>query len=161
MFHTIHDSSYPHKHVRWVVCAKQKKSWNISSILLVWKWDRSRVWATRVFIAEIVLIVFSFILIGIVGSFVSAGAYVYSTYSSSSINYLTYGNNYSTKYAIMQAQLAFGILLLFSGVAYIVFYCVVTYLALWKPFQTLDTPHLLRNWTNICDLLWTSFLPYS
>jgi hypothetical protein len=44
----------------------------------------------------------------------------------------------------MQAQLAFAILLLFSGLAYVIFYCVVTYLALWKPFQTLDTAHLFR-----------------
>ena len=122
---------------------KKKRNHEILS-LLVWKWDRSRVWATRVFIAQIVLIVFSFILIGIVGSFVSAGAYLTSSYYSS-INTSIYGNNYLTKYQIMQTQLAFGILLLFSGIAYIVFYLVVTYLALWKPFHTLDTPHLLRS----------------
>jgi len=45
----------------------------------------------------------------------------------------------------MQAQLAFAILLMFAGFAYVIFYGVVTYLALWKPFQTLDTPHLLRE----------------
>jgi hypothetical protein len=108
------------------------------------KWDRSRLWATRVFIAQLVLIVFALILIGIVGSFVSANAAVVSLYSSSSVGTTNYGNNFSTKYQIMQAQLAFAILLLFSGLAYIIFYCVVTYLALWKPFQTLDTPHLFR-----------------
>ena len=37
---------------------------------------------------------------------------------------------HTTKYRIMQAQLAFAILLLFSGFAYVIFYVVVTYLAL-------------------------------
>jgi len=45
----------------------------------------------------------------------------------------------------MQAQLAFAILLLFAGIAYLIFYGVVTYLALWKPFKTLDIPHLFRE----------------
>jgi hypothetical protein len=109
------------------------------------KWDRSRLWATRVFIAQLVLIVFTLILIGIVGSFVSSNAVVDSLYSSWYVGTTNYGNNFSIKYQIMQAQLAFGILLLFAGLAYIIFYCVVTYLALWKPFQTLDTPHLFRQ----------------
>ena len=67
---------------------------------------------------------------------------VYSSYYSSST---TYGNNFQTKYQIMQAQLAFAILLMFCGWAYVIFYCVVTYLALWKPFHTLDTAHLFRE----------------
>ncbi len=108
------------------------------------RWDRSRFRATRVFIAQLVLIVFTLILIGIVGNFVSTNAAVVSLYSSSSVGTTNYGNNFSTKYKIMQAQLAFAILLLFSGLAYVIFYCVVTYLALWKPFQTLDTAHLFR-----------------
>ncbi len=45
----------------------------------------------------------------------------------------------------MQAQLAFAILLLFAGFAYIIYYVVITYLALWKPYNTLDTPHLFRE----------------
>jgi hypothetical protein len=45
----------------------------------------------------------------------------------------------------MQAQLAFAVLLMFAGLAYVIFYGVVTYLALWKPFHTLDTPHLFRQ----------------
>jgi hypothetical protein len=45
----------------------------------------------------------------------------------------------------MRAQLAFGILLLFAGIAYLIFYGVVTYLALWKPYHNLDTSHLFRE----------------
>jgi uncharacterized membrane protein len=101
------------------------------NLSLVLKWDRSRFWATRVFIAQIVLVVFCFILIGIVGNFVQTQQGISSLYG--------------TKYQIMQAQLAFGILLLFAGFAYIIFYGVTTYLALWKPFNTLDTPHLFRE----------------
>jgi hypothetical protein len=107
---------------------------------LVLKWDRSRLWATRVCIAQIVLLLFCFILIGIVGNFVQTQQGI-----SSSIYGTTYINNFSTKYQIMQAQLAFAILLLFAGLAYIIFYGVTTYLALWKPFNTLDTPHLFRE----------------
>lgn len=112
----------------------------ILTVLLVLKWNRSRLWATRVFIAQIVLLVFCFILIGIVGSYVSTQSFV-SLYTSYSISVATW----TAKYQIMQAQLAFAILLLFAGIAYIVFYCVVTYLALWKPHHTLDTPHLFHE----------------
>jgi hypothetical protein len=85
-------------------------------------------------------------MIGIVGSFVSANGSVVSLYTGSSSTYTTiYGSNFGSKYHVMQAQLAFVILLLFAGIAYVIFYCVVTYLALWKPFHTLDTPHLFRE----------------
>ena len=113
----------------------------ILTILLVVKFDRSRVWATYVCIAQIVLLVFCFILIGIVGNYVSTQQTLVSLYGSYSIS----ASTFQTKYQIMQAQLAFAILLLFSGIAYIVYYCVVTYLALWRPHRTLDTPHLFRE----------------
>lgn len=113
----------------------------ILTILLVTKWNRSRLWATRVCIAQIVLLVFCFILIGIVGNYVSVQQSLVSLYTTDSIS----ASTFAVKYQIMQAQLAFAILLLFAGIAYIVYYCVVTYLALWKPFQTLDTPHLFRE----------------
>ncbi len=85
-------------------------------------------------------------MIGIVGSFVSSYGSVVSLYTGSSSAYTTtYGSHFAAKYQVMQAQLAFVILLLFAGIAYVIFYCVVTYLALWKPFHTLDTPHLFRE----------------
>jgi len=52
---------------------------------------------------------------------------------------------HTTKYQIMQAQLAFAILLLFSGFAYVIFYVVVTYLALWRLFHIIDKGHLFRE----------------
>jgi len=112
--------------------------------ILVRKWDRSRLWATRVLIAQIVLLVFTFILIGIDGSFVSSNSAAYSLLSSSNIG-TSYGNHFTIKYQIMQAQLAFAILLMFCGFAYVIFYGVVTYLALWKPKHDLDIPHLFRE----------------
>lgn len=45
----------------------------------------------------------------------------------------------------MQAQLAFTILLMFTGVAYVIFYCVVTYLAIWKPFHDLGIKNLMEK----------------
>ena len=110
--------------------------------ILALKWERSRVWATRVFIAQIVLLLFTFILIGIVGSFISANGTIYSVYSSFYSYSTTYGKSFQAKYQVMQAQLAFAILLMFCGWTYLIYYCIVTYLALWKPFHTLDTPHL-------------------
>ncbi len=113
---------------------------NIHSSLVL-KWNRTRVWATRVGIAQIVLLVFCFIIIGIVGNYVSTQQGVTSLYGSYSI----FTSTFSSKYQLMQAQLAFAIRLLFAGIAYIIYYGVVTYLALWKPFGTLDTPHLFRQ----------------
>ncbi|CAF4728652.1 unnamed protein product [Rotaria socialis] len=109
-----------------------------SSVII--KWERSRVWATRVFIAQAVMLVFSFVLIGIVGSYVSS----YSATAAATTTYSAYYSttNLTTKYHVMQAQLAFAIILMFSGFTYVTFYLVVTYLALWRPFQTLDLPHL-------------------
>jgi hypothetical protein len=109
------------------------------NLSLALKWNLSRFWATRVCIAQIVLLVFCFILIGIDGNFVQTQQGI------SSLSGTTYVNNFSTKYQIIQAQLAFGILLLFAGLAYIIYYGVITYLALWKPYNTLDTPHLFRE----------------
>ncbi|UJR32422.1 hypothetical protein I4U23_019884 [Adineta vaga] len=115
----------------------------IMTILLVKKWDRPRLWATRVLISQLVLLVFTFILIGIAGSFVSASSAISSlTYVYSGISY---GGTYGTKVGIMQAQLAFGILLMFAGIVYIVLYGIITYLTIWKLFHTLDTPHLFRK----------------
>ncbi|CAF3402619.1 unnamed protein product [Rotaria socialis] len=111
----------------------------ISTVLLVKSWARSRVRASRVLIAQIILLVFTFILIGIVGSYVSSNSITNST------AYTTYygtNKNLTTKYKVMQAQLAFSIILMFSGLAYVIFYLVVTYLALWRPFHTLDISHM-------------------
>ena len=113
------------------------------------QWERSRLWATRALIAEIVLLVFTLILIGITGDYVQNGGYAYSWYSytaSSSSSATTYATSiFTTKFQITQAQLAFGILLMFSGWTYVGIYIYVTVVALWKPFNTLDLPHLFRE----------------
>ncbi|CAF3772188.1 unnamed protein product [Rotaria magnacalcarata] len=118
----------------------------ILTILLVKKWDRSRLWATRVFIAQILLLVFTFILIGIVGNFISTNSNAYSASSSTSIGSVAdMFASFRTKYRIMQAQLAFAIILMFTGLGYVIFYILLTYLALWKPFHTLDISHLFQK----------------
>jgi hypothetical protein len=101
-------------------------------------------WATIALIAQLILLVFTFILIGITGNFVS----VYGNYGS---NYGIYGSVYgiyNSGYSglqIVQAELAFGILLMFSGLVYIGIYIFVTYVALWVPFHTIDTGHLFHE----------------
>ena len=107
------------------------------------KWSRTRVWCTRVLILQLVLLVFTFILIGIAGNFVSTFGYVTTLYGTSSSNSET--SSFVTKYHIMQAQLAFGILLMFCGFAYVIFYAVVTYLTIWKVHGNLDLPHLFQE----------------
>ncbi|CAF1398821.1 unnamed protein product, partial [Rotaria magnacalcarata] len=114
----------------------------ILTIRQVTRWDRSRVWATRVLIAQMVLLLFTFILIGIVNNFVSSNSFLVS---SAYIGYYELDSNSVAKYRVMQAQLAFIILLMFAGFAYVGFYLFVTYVALWKPFGTLDTPHLFSE----------------
>jgi hypothetical protein len=113
--------------------------------VLVRKQNASRIWATRVFIAQIVLLIFTFILIGITGNYVQTYAYfgsgIYTSYSSIYWNW----DKYTTKYRIIQAQLAFGILLMFSGFTYVGIYIYVTIVALWQPYHTLDTDHLFRE----------------
>lgn len=117
-----------------------------SDFVLVQRKQRARVWATRVMIGQIVLLIFSFILIGIAGNYVSANSAITSnTYSAYSSSYSSTSSNLSQKYQVMQAQLAFAILLMFSGWFYVIFYLVVTYLALWRPFHTLDIPHLFTT----------------
>ena len=49
----------------------------------------------------------------------------------------------------MQAQLAFAILLMFSGIAYVIFYCVVSYRTIWKPFSTLDIDNHMEEVVDI------------
>ncbi|CAF3664054.1 unnamed protein product [Rotaria socialis] len=118
----------------------------ILTILLVKKWDRSRFWATGVFIAQILLLVFTFILIGIVGNFVSTNSNAYSASSNTSVGSVAdIFASFRTKYRIMQAQLAFAIILMFTGLGYVIFYMLITYLALWKPFHTLDVSHLFQQ----------------
>jgi hypothetical protein len=113
-------------------------------LILAHKKDGSRLWATIVLIAQIVLLIFTFILIGITGSYVQSGGYSYiSSYSVSSYGTVSSGS-YTTKYQIVQAQLAFGVLLMFSGFTYIGIYIYVTIVGLWKPFGTLDNDHLFR-----------------
>ena len=103
--------------------------------------DGSRVWATIVLIAQIVLLIFTFILIGITGNYVQTESTQYSLYNIVSSS----SDPYPTKYRIVQAELAFGILLMFSGLTYIGIYIYVTIAGLWQPFQTLDTGHLFRQ----------------
>lgn len=108
--------------------------------------DGSRVWATRALIAQLVLLVFTFILIGIAGSYVQNNGYLYSSsYSSLTGGSTTSSAVYTNKYQITQAQLAFGIMLMFSGLVYVGAYMYVTFVALWQPHHTLDTPHLFRE----------------
>ncbi|CAM4770975.1 unnamed protein product [Rotaria magnacalcarata] len=67
----------------------------ISTVLLVKYWARSRVRASRVLIAQIILLVFTFILIGIIGSYVSSNSI------TNSIIYTAYyrtDNKLTTKY---------------------------------------------------------------
>lgn len=71
-------------------------------------------------IAQIVLFVFSFILIGISGSYVAS--YEVGSY------YTTVSSAQRSKYQVMQAQLAFAILLMFTGLVCIVFYSIVLFL---------------------------------
>ena len=56
----------------------------------------------------------------------------------------TSDNPFTTKYGIVRAQLAFGILLMFTGLTYVVIYGYVTYIALWRPHHTLDTDHIFH-----------------
>ena len=109
--------------------------------------DRSRFWATRALIAELVLLLFSFILIGIAGDYVQSSGYLTSSYYGVSYNWastITDSSALSTKLKITQAQLAFGILLMFSGWIYVGLYLYVTYIALWRPYKTLDLSHLFH-----------------
>ena len=104
-------------------------------------------WATRALIAQLVLLVFTFILVGITGDYVQNNGYLYSSYSSSLTGYSSTSSTvYTTKYQITQAQLAFGIMLMFSGFFYVGLYVYWTIVALWRPHHTLDTPHLFREW---------------
>ena len=109
------------------------------------KWNRTRVWCTRVLILQLVLLVFTFILIGIAGNYVSSAGYITTIYGTSSTSTDSTTSAYTTKYQITQAQLAFGILLMFCGLAYVIFYAVVTYLTVWKVHGNLDLPHLFQE----------------
>jgi len=103
-------------------------------------------WATRALIAQLVLLIFTFILIGIAGNFVETGGYSSRDDISSYIYDLDdFPDSYSTKYKLTQAQLAFGILLMFSGFTYVGIYIYVTYVALWQPYHTLDTNHIFHE----------------
>jgi uncharacterized membrane protein len=106
-------------------------------IVLAYKKDGSRVWASRVLIAQIILIMFTCILVGITGDYVSRNSLLFDW----SVLY----DRSNQKYRIVQTELAFGILLMFSGLAYIGIYIFVTYIALWKPFHTFDTANLFQK----------------
>ena len=66
---------------------------------------------------------------------------VFATYS---FGYTT-ESSFDSKYRMVQAQLAFGVLLMITGWVYTGIYLYVTYVALWRPFNTLDTDHLFRE----------------
>jgi hypothetical protein len=102
--------------------------------------DGSRPWATGVLIAQSILVIFTAVLIGINGEFLANAA---SYLSFTSLSSLT--GAFQTKIHIIEAQLAFGALLTVSGLVYVAFYIYVTIVALWRPFQTLDCPHLFRE----------------
>lgn len=127
---------------KYFVCKKiESHSINILIRFLVYRKDSCRMWATRVLIAQICLLVFTFVLIGIKGDYVQKWSRSISLYHISSN---TIDNPFSNKYRIVQAQLAFGILLMFTGFTYIAIYGYVTYTALWRPHHTLDTDHLFQ-----------------
>ena len=107
-------------------------------IFLARKKDGARKFASIALIGQIVLLIFSFILIGITGSYVSTGGYYNSYYSISPTG--TPGAS-TTKYQIVQAQLAFGVLMMFSVWVYIGIYIYVTIVALWIPYHTIDAGH--------------------
>jgi hypothetical protein len=89
---------------------------------------------------------FTFILIGITGNYVQTGGYSSSSIYSTGISGTDgSSNSYTIKYQLIQAQLAFGVLLMFSGLTYIGIYIYVTYVALWQPYHTIDTPHLFHE----------------
>lgn len=98
-------------------------------------------WASRVLIAQIVLTVFTFILIGITGNYIQTEGLTYNLYTSYESDTT---NSYLTKYRMIAAQLAFGIFLMISGFTYIAIYSYVTYVALWRPYHTLDIDHIFR-----------------
>ena len=105
-------------------------------------------WATLTLIAQLVLLFFTFILIGIAGNYIQNNGYLYSSYYSALTGYSSKSPAvYNTKYQITQAQLAFGILMMFSGFFYVGMYMYVTLIALWQPHHTLDTAHLFREWS--------------
>jgi hypothetical protein len=118
---------------------------NNQYFILVRKKDASRRWATIALIAQLVLLVFTFILIGITGNYVQTGGYSSSSVYGISVSGTTSSNFYSIKYQLVQAQLAFGVLLMFSGFTYIGIYIYVTYVALWQPYHTIDTGHLFHE----------------
>ena len=103
--------------------------------VLVRKKNGSKDYSTRVLIAQIILVIFSIILIGITGNYVQTGGYVLSyTYGYT----LTCGSSssttcYTTKYQLVQAQLAFGVLMMFSGFSYIAIYIYLCYIVIWRP----------------------------
>ncbi|CAF0873030.1 unnamed protein product [Adineta steineri] len=117
----------------------------ISTILLATKWKRTRVHATRVLICQIILLIFSFTIIGIVGSYLTINntSYYYSGYYFYSSSFSL--SNLSTKYKLMQTQVACSALIMVTGFVYIIFYSIITYLAMWKSFHTLDTANLCRS----------------
>lgn len=82
---------------------------------------------------------FTFILIGITGDYVST----INCYNYYKIFIDT--NGLIRKYRVIQAELVFGILLMFSGLIYVGIYTFVTYIALWKPFHAIDTAHLFHE----------------
>ena len=101
----------------------------------------SRRFATVALIGQIILIIFSFILIGITGNYLSTGGYYNSSYSISLTNS---SDAYATKYKIVQAELAFGVLMLCSGLVYIGIYIYVTIAALWIPHHTIAAGHAFK-----------------
>ncbi len=107
-------------------------------IVLAYKKNGSRVWASRILIAQGILIIFTCFLIGITGDYVSRYALPFGWSSRGDIRL-------DRKYTIIQAELTFGILLMFSGFVYIGIYLFVTYKALWKPFHTIDTAHIFNK----------------
>jgi hypothetical protein len=92
--------------------------------VLVRKRDASKVWATKFLIAQIVLLVCTFILIRIKSNYIQTSGYDYPDL----VTLITDGslNKYVAKYRITEAQLVFGILLMFSGFTFVGIYIYVT-----------------------------------
>ncbi|CAF1128055.1 unnamed protein product [Adineta steineri] len=101
----------------------------ICAFVLVERKSRSRIWSTRTLITQLILILFTFILISITGHYIENNSVFVTALSP---------NSYQVKYHLMQAQLASAVLLMFSGLTYILIYISISYIALWQPFHTLD-----------------------
>ena len=108
------------------------------------------------------LLVFTFILIGIVGNYIQNNGYLYSSfYSSLTRSSTSWLSVYTSKYPIAQAQLSFGILMMFSGLFYVAIYIYAVISIAWRSYHAMNTFHVflreLPYW-NPCPPILFAFL---